>query len=99
MNQNLTNTTSVPATATQQHDYILLDGSSSMATRWLDSLRAIDKYVEEIHSVNTTVHCAVFTTGPSTYTDHGYESTLHYDLCRQATPDQWVPLSLSLIHI
>lgn len=41
-----------PNTQTLQHDYILLDGSSSMIAKWFDSLAAIEAYVATTRAAN-----------------------------------------------
>lgn len=47
---------------TEQLDYILLDGSGSMQTKWYDSLAAIDAYVETLkkNNVNSQVMLTTF---------------------------------------
>lgn len=53
MNTNLadTNGTSVKP-ETIQHDYILLDGSSSMQGKWFETLAAIESYVTTVKNAN-----------------------------------------------
>lgn len=45
-----------------QFDYILLDGSGSMASKWLDTCAAIDNYVDVLrkNNVNTTLRLHIF---------------------------------------
>ena len=48
-----------------QHDFILLDRSGSMSTRWTEAVGSVNAYVEELakKSVDTGVTLAVFDTG------------------------------------
>jgi hypothetical protein len=58
--------THTPLTTTQsQLDFILVDGSSSMQTRWWESLDAIDAYVLglQLSGVNSRLLISTFTTG------------------------------------
>jgi hypothetical protein len=82
--QDLANTTSVPAAQRHQNDYILLDASSSMSDKWWQSLEAIDNYVNGLktQNVNSNIVLATFTTS------HGFR----YDRCRETTVDAWTPL-------
>lgn len=66
MTDALTNTNSLPAlTDDQQIDYILLDGSSSMQSKWWDMLAAIDAYVAPLKAdgVNSFVTLSIFDSG------------------------------------
>ena len=47
---------SPPAKSTSQHDYILLDRSSSMADKWWETLQAIEAYVSTTRSENVRSH-------------------------------------------
>ena len=50
-----------------QHDFILLDRSGSMITRWDEALRGVNAYVEQLakDKVDTGVTVAVFDTTPT----------------------------------
>jgi von Willebrand factor type A domain len=84
-NQDLLNTTSLPQTPRQQHDYILLDASSSMSDKWWSSLEAIDNYVSGLkaQNVSSKITLATFT----------HSSGFRYDRCRQTTVEEWKSLS------
>lgn len=79
----LTNTTSAPTQTKVQKDYILLDASSSMSSKWWDSLKAVDDYIAGLKtaSVNSSVTMATFTTGR--------HDVISYDKCRESTVDDW----------
>jgi hypothetical protein len=79
--QNLTNTTSTPDTVRTQHDYILLDASSSMSTKWWESLEAIDKYISGLKAANVNSHITV-----ATFTNA--QGGFRYDHARQGTIEQ-----------
>lgn len=82
--QDLMNRESVPEARSPQRDYILLDASSSMSSRWWDSLKAIDDYVGGLRAqnINSQVTLATFTTHHS----------LRYDICRDTAPESWASL-------
>lgn len=84
MNQ-LSNTSALPQNLKTQRDYILLDASSSMSSRWWESLEAIDKYVEGLkqQNVSSVISLATFTTSGA---------GIFYDKCRESTTDTWEPL-------
>lgn len=48
-----------PTKTTLQYDYILLDGSSSMQSKWWDTLDAIQAYVSTAHAENVNSHIMV----------------------------------------
>ena len=56
MTNTLTNTSSVPEGQRQQHDYILLDGSSSMRDNWWNTLEAVESYVQTLKASNVNSH-------------------------------------------
>lgn len=58
-------TENLPVETQNQRDYILLDGSSSMRSKWWDMLAAIDRYVAGVQSANidSWVKMSIFTTG------------------------------------
>lgn len=64
MNQ-LTQHKTPPAKSSLQHDYILLDGSSSMLDKWWESLEAIDAYIasSKANNVNSHVILTAFASG------------------------------------
>lgn len=59
MAQDITNHSSVPAKTTLQHDYILVDGSGSMQSKWWDSLDAIDAYLGATKELGLQSHVTV----------------------------------------
>lgn len=58
-NNSLAHFATTPTKSTIQHDYILLDGSSSMQDKWWDTLDAIQAYVDTVRSENIKSHCIV----------------------------------------
>lgn len=57
---------SLPAeTQLEQYDYVLLDGSGSMLSKWWDMLDAIDAYVGQLKTMGTKshIHLSIFTDG------------------------------------
>lgn len=71
-----------------QRDYILLDGSGSMSSRWWESLAAIDAYVAGLKTarVASSLTLAAFTNdGPFIYDEARLD----------VTPETWVDVSKS----
>lgn len=48
-----------------QVDYVLLDGSGSMSTKWQDTMNALDAFVTTLagHPIHTQIICSVFSQG------------------------------------
>lgn len=82
--QDLANTTSLPQTPRQQHDYILLDASGSMSDKWWTSLEAIDNYISGLKAANVSSKITL-----ATFTISG---GFRYDR-RESTVETWTPLS------
>jgi hypothetical protein len=72
---------------TKRLDYILLDGSGSMSSRWMESLNAIDKYAKGVKDseVETKVIMA-------TFSGSGYSSGIDYTVARSQEIALWLPL-------
>lgn len=87
MNAPLTTTSSVPDLARTQLDFILLDGSGSMCSKWFDTLAGIDAYVASLRDANiqSLIKLSVFTT-------HGFENTLSMYTAREFSVSDWLPL-------
>lgn len=71
----------------KQVDYLLLDGSGSMAGRWLESLDALDKYAAGLKTqgVDSTILMATFSDGRG----------LEYSVVRETNVAAWQPLVLN----
>jgi hypothetical protein len=81
----------VPATTdAPQRDYILLDASGSMCSRWWESLDAIDNYIAGLkaNNVQSRVKLATFTSiGSDLQYDIGRDSDVAtYQNCTEASP-------------
>ena len=72
--------------APKQVDYLLLDGSGSMSSRWLESMDALDKYALGLKAagVETQMLMATFSGGRG----------LDYQVTRETTPQSWHSLAL-----
>jgi hypothetical protein len=67
----------------RQLDYILLDGSASMADKWPDTLAAVDAYVEELRSQGIRSHIYL----------HLFSSGNQLDLCAfHDDIEAWAPM-------
>lgn len=64
MNQLSTETSKPPAAGRSQIDFVLLDGSGSMSPKWMDSLIAIQSYVDVLkeQNINSSLLVQVFDT-------------------------------------
>lgn len=70
-----------------QVDYILIDGSASMRTKWEDSLRAVDAYIATLQQENIHSHIYV----------HVFTSGNQLDLCAfHDSISNWQPLAYRL---
>jgi hypothetical protein len=78
---------SPPTSSTLQHDYILLDGSSSMETKWWDTLVAIEAYISGLKAENVNSHIILQT----------FDSTALDFIQRNEPITSWKPLTTNPI--
>lgn len=89
-----------------QHDFILLDRSGSMATKWGDSLGALNHYVHQLaeQNVDTGVTLAVFDYHINSYyftvvRDRITPQTWQDVTSADASPRGWTPLNDAIMDI
>lgn len=84
------NRTSVPQATRTQYDYLLLDASSSMTTKWHDSLAALDGYIHGLKeaNINSTITMATFSQG---------STGMDYIIERETSVRDWTPLTESRV--
>lgn len=72
-----------PTKTTVQHDYILLDGSGSMRTKWFDTMTAIEAYVSTVRAegVRSHIKMQIFDSGSLDY------------MARDCSIDDWKSLT------
>lgn len=80
--------TSERSTRPANIDYILLDGSGSMHTKWNDTTAAIDAYVSELAQLNTRLIVTQF--------DHIASEGPRFQCERDCTPAAWTPLYMRI---
>jgi Mg-chelatase subunit ChlD len=81
--QELLNQECAVKTGGGQIDYILVDGSGSMMSRWQEAMKATDEYVMKLRDVPTTVTVATFSSGG------GFD----YRVLRESHPESWQHVS------
>lgn len=74
----------LPAIRAAQRDYILMDGSGSMSTKWWDSLAAVDAYVQTLREGHVATRLTL-----ATFSGPDYLDLIGRDV---ETLDQWQPL-------
>lgn len=87
MTNELANTSSTPEPQRLQHDYILLDGSSSMRDNWWNTLAAIDAYVATTKAQNVKSQVIL----------HTFDSRDRDCVQRNVDIDTWVPFSVEAV--